>query len=279
MAETALTPPGDDEPLEPTPEPEPEPSPAPGFNFRDHIPEDLREEACLADFKDLGSVFKSYVHAQKQIGQSLTPPGEDATPEDRAAFWQKLGAPADADGYVKAAQEAGLEIGEDFKRLAEKALASGISTSAMTELIGEYNAILTEAGEVNAKSADAAVQSLRGEWGAAFDKNMGLAQQVVKAFGGDGLIGALEASGAGNNTAVIKAFAAIGASLASEGLIDGSAVGAMTKQDALAKAEEIMLSPVYLSETGEAHKKAVAEVQRLMGLAYPEAQRQGEIVF
>ena len=59
-------------------------------NWRDSIPEDLRDDASLKDITDPGVLAKNYVHAQKMLGTSVRIPGEDAGPEDLEAFYSKL---------------------------------------------------------------------------------------------------------------------------------------------------------------------------------------------
>ena len=59
---------------------EPVSTPEP-VDFRSSLPEDLREEASLADIKDVGSLAKSYVNAQRMLGSSIRIPGQDAGEE------------------------------------------------------------------------------------------------------------------------------------------------------------------------------------------------------
>ena len=278
--ETALTPgaSADDEGVaEPTPDDVTDN--LPDFDFRIHIPKEFAEEACLKDIPDMGTFVKNYVHAQKRIGDLLSPPSPDATPEELTEFYQKMGAPEDIEGYKQAAAEKGIEVGGDFDRLAQVALKRGVSIDAMTDLLLEVNSMEEDSGVVNLKDAETALKVLRGEWGAAFDKNLGLAQKVVTTYGGTDLAVALGESGAGNNPAIIKAFATIGAALASDGIIDGAAAGVMTKQEALNKATELMASPAYLDGKDARHRGVVDEVARLFELAYPEADAQSKLVW
>jgi hypothetical protein len=59
-------------------------------SFIDSLPEDLRSEPSLADFKDLSGLAKSYVSAQKMLGSSVRIPTEEASPEAREEFYSKL---------------------------------------------------------------------------------------------------------------------------------------------------------------------------------------------
>lgn len=80
-----------------------------GGGFLDTLPEDLRGDASLKDFKDVGGLAKSYVETKKMIGDAalLKPPKDPA----QKAEWIKNtrpklvemglleGAPEKADGY------------------------------------------------------------------------------------------------------------------------------------------------------------------------------------
>ena len=59
-------------------------------NWRDSLAEDLRSEPSLKDFKDINSLAKSHVSAQKMLGGSIRIPGEDASDEARQEFYSKL---------------------------------------------------------------------------------------------------------------------------------------------------------------------------------------------
>ena len=244
------------------------------FDFREAIPAEYRDQACLQDIPDYGTMVKNYVNAQAKIGTNLNVPGADASPEQKQEFYQKLGVPETADGYKESFTAGGFEFeGEGTKRLVEKARTNGITPAALIELVKEYNEITGGAGDLSGEeiapafNSDDTINSLRQEWGADYDRSLGLAQQVVKSY--PGLADGLASSGAGNDPAVIKAFAAIGASMANSGLIDGAAVGAISREDALSKADALMATPAYQNSSDPAYKTTFAEVQRLFEQAYP----------
>ena len=83
-------------------------TPAPGTtlggggepSFRDSLPEDLRDHASLKDFNDVGSLAKSFVHAQSMIGSDkINLPTDKSTPEQWSQFYKELGRPDSVDGY------------------------------------------------------------------------------------------------------------------------------------------------------------------------------------
>lgn len=71
--------------------------------WHDSLPDDLRADLSVQQYverNDLPGLVKSYVHAQKSLGQKpIGIPGENATDEERAAFAKAFGVPDEADGY------------------------------------------------------------------------------------------------------------------------------------------------------------------------------------
>lgn len=240
------------------------------FDFRSMMPQDMASEPCLQDIPNYETFVKNYVHAQKAMGGMVKIPGEDSTPEDLASFHQKLGAPAELKGYDEVIP--GQQWLEGTEPLREAALKAGVTVGQFKAMHEAYDGIMAARGTANANDSQAIMNELRSEWGADTDKQIGLAEQVVSTFGGEELLKSLDATGAGNNKELIRAFAAIGKSLASEGIIDGSPVGAITKESALQQAETLMADPAYMNGSAPNHKALVSEVSRLFAVAYPESR-------
>ena len=70
------------------------------INFKDLIPEGFKEEKSLENFNSMEDLVKSYLHAQKLVGQDKIPvPNKHATDEDWNEVFSKLGAPDSPEGY------------------------------------------------------------------------------------------------------------------------------------------------------------------------------------
>ena len=249
------------------PTPETSTSTTESFDFRSGIPSEYAEEACLKDIPDYGTMVKNYVHAQKAIGGMVKIPGQDATPEELASFHSKMGVPENIEDYDKALDgETWSEGSEPLKEAFKKAGLTVNQVKILREGLGEVQAGLSTKNEANAQNI---LNNLRVEWGSDMDKNLGLAKQTVATFGGEELAKSLESSGAGNDPVLIKTFAAIGKALASEGLIDGSNHGAVTKDAALQQAETLMADKAYSNTSDPRHSQVTSEVTRLYQIAYP----------
>lgn len=60
---------------------------------------DYGKEAMFADFKDAQALAKAYKDTKTLVGQKLGIPGDDATPEAKAAFHKAMGVPEAPEGY------------------------------------------------------------------------------------------------------------------------------------------------------------------------------------
>ena len=67
-------------------------------NWKESLPDDLRDNPSLKSIQDVPGLAKSFIHAQKMVGADKIPvPTEHATKEDWDAVYSKLGRPATPD--------------------------------------------------------------------------------------------------------------------------------------------------------------------------------------
>lgn len=116
-----------------------DPSGTEAVEFPEWVPEDLRlpENKSLAKFKDPIDVAKSYLHAERRLGNSVQLPKEDAADDEVTKFWQKLGTPEKEDGYQ-------IDLPEEQKAMfTEEALADVRSAAFKAKIPGkQLNAVL-----------------------------------------------------------------------------------------------------------------------------------------
>lgn len=62
------------------------------------LPEDLREDPSLKDYKDVVGLAKSHISLNRMLGSSIRIPSEDASPEARKEFLDKV---SNVDGVIK----------------------------------------------------------------------------------------------------------------------------------------------------------------------------------
>lgn len=248
--------------------------------WRLSLPDEIRSHPILDKFKSPEDVIKSYIEAQKFLGREKIPlPPKDATKEDWDVVFNALGRPESPDGYELPEVELpeDVEIDEEFlAEFKEKAHELGLNKTQVGEFYKWYmdkmGGMLAEMEELQAERRAEAEAQLRKEWGAKYEENLKKAQSVLKNFADEDVLTEIEASGLGNNPALIKIFAKIGQSL-SEDALEGKSAGRFTMTPEEAKKEILRIKsdpnhPIN-DEFHPEHKQALEYIESLYKMAYP----------
>lgn len=256
----------------------------PDPTWRDTLPDDLKNEPSLQLFADVGTLAKSYVHAQKAMGSDkIVKPSKHATPDDWKKVFKELGVPEEKDYKLEFADEEKGQLDEKFTAFFNQLAAKEqlFPDKAKKVLIESAKYIKqAETERIAAQKADQqkALDGLKNEWGAAFDIKSKQAELAFNTFGKDieGFKEFLISSGLGNHPAAIKMFAAVGETL-KEGRMIGKTpeggTGALTPKEALQKANDILAGSQthpYWDTQHPNHKNAVQELKELYDMAYPK---------
>ena len=259
-------------------------SAAPTQDWRTAIPEDLRSDPSLTDIKDVGNLAKSYINSQKLIGKNrISLPGEGATNQEWGQFYDSLGRPEKPDAYnfgERPVMAEGLEYDEQFegafKNLAHQAGLTSNQAKTLFDGYHEYvNGKVTSEGQDSAAQAGQWVDSLKKEFGKAYDERVDLAQRAVQTYGSPELNEWLDNTGMGNNPMIVKMFAKIGEGLA-EGRSDATSQRSFTMTPDQARQEiarynrDSDFMQAYNSGDHGGHAEAVAKMNNLFQLAYPD---------
>jgi len=243
-------------------------------NWRDVIPEDLRNVPVIQQTKDITSMAKQLINAQKALGGKIKIPadGDTAGWDD---VYNKLGRPESVDGYKVTRPEVveGIQYDEGReKSFLETAHQLGLNNSQVNALINwNQEQAKMQLGK-SAEMAKDAVSTLKGEWGNAFDERLAITERLVDKYGGDDVEMALQ-----DNPTLIKFIYELG-----HNLIEGSAVGegkagfTMSPREAIEEINKKMRDPnftkAYYSSKDPTHESAVEEMKRLNEMAYPEME-------
>jgi hypothetical protein len=268
-------------------------------DWRAALPEAVRADPALKDFKGVPELAQSFIETKKLVGTSIRVPPPEAGPEARKAFverlqkdapelvlvpedeklraevegsiWQKLGRPKEAKEYsVQGVDLApGIEVNEDELR-------------ALGTKIGLTKAQYRELAKVVAGEKGAALQAvkqnqaaLKKELGAAYDERLGAAAAAARKLGAPEAMvkaikeGALPLEQAKVWIAVAKAIGGEGAQVGGQGAGGG---GGLTPAEAKARAAEIRQRPEYWdrSKNPGLHDTLIAKHAEYMQQAYPE---------
>lgn len=288
-----------DSPPSPVSTPEPAATAAPG------APQALsallsEEYAGLADkYADANEMAKALTHSQQKLSSQnrVELPTQDSTPEDRAAFFNRLGRPDTPDGYevppipedfmVRERPEAQLQ---DFLTVAHE---EGLSAKQVARL-AEWHAATTNTMHIASMEAMRAAgidaeATLKKEWGDSYDQKIAFAKDAIRTFDnctddcpeGEYRQFLIE-SGGTNDPRVIRYHAAAGLPLA-EDVFHRGGTGPITVEnspaEALEKLATIRKDPAWLKAFNDQrdpkHAEVVAQRDALMAEAYPEETATG----
>lgn len=188
----------------------------------------LREHPALAKYATKDEAVKALVHAQRMLGrrpEGYLPLPEDHAPERMAEIYATLGRPDSPDGYAMP----DMDLPEDFKMDADflnefraHAHELGLTADQVAGLYTWFLPVAVRAMESKRQATETArgreLDALRSVHRGATRDVLTRALQCVRALGGDELLDALDATGAGDRAAVISAFARMAPLLLENGL-------------------------------------------------------------
>ena len=242
-------------------------------DWRDTLPEELRNDPTLQNYKDVESLAKTVVHQQKMIGSRIPLPKND---EEKAELYNKLGRPTDPTKYDLSIPDSHKQhfnetaVGE-FKNVAHKIGLNNDQVNALLQY--QVNQIdntgqLQEA-QMNVQREEAE-QTLKQEWGYDYDKNLRSAMRAIDVYGDEGLKEVLNGP-AGNDPAMIKFFARLGQEVTEEMAknTQNNTVAA-SALDAKQEIEQIMADPKnpYFDASHRDHKSMVERMRQLHEKVY-----------
>jgi len=125
----------------------------PPASWLDSLPDDIKKDPSLAMFKEPAALAKSWISAQKMIGaDKVIIPGEKASDEEKAAFYQKIGRPASADKYDVKLPEGYKLDDATLNSVKETAFKLGFTPAQLAGVIefdAQRTAAAMEAGKAN----------------------------------------------------------------------------------------------------------------------------------
>lgn len=174
-------------------------------NWRDNLPEGIRDHVSLKDIKDIGALGQSYIDAQATMGSSIRIPGPEAGAEALTAFHTKLsekvpgliptpnrenadqmnalyktmGRPDDAEGYEYPEGVDATKMA-DFAKLAH---TLGLSKAQYSKMVGSLQDFTVQQQEAATEAFLTAQRALKQEWGIVYEDNLTLVNSVMKGTG------------------------------------------------------------------------------------------------
>ncbi len=248
--------------------------PAAAPDWTTGLAEDDRGYVTNKGFKTPQDVLTSYRNLEKTFGvpqeRLLKLPENLDSPEARAV-WERLGAPKEAKDYNL------VKDGTD-KQLAEWAQGifheTGIPVKAAEKIIAKWNERATAEQTQSKEKFDSMVTNseaaLKKDWGAAYEQNINLAKQGVKALE---LTGA-EVDGLERTIGrerLFKKLRDIGAGIGEAPFVGGRPApdAHMGPEQARQKLNEMMQDRGFTTKFIAGDTEAKAQMERLQKMAYP----------
>lgn len=258
------------------------------------IPEaPVRELMTQKAYSNPAVLATAYYNLNKHVSGNdnvVQIPGENATQEQRDNFLNKLGRPVDPTKYdLTEAFKEDVAANPQFKPSARFetfartfAFKNGLTNAATVEAVREFrkmeNEEMIEATERKKAENDAAVEALKGVYGANYDSNLAAGQRVYKALGlDDKTTAAIEKSM--GDAPVIDLLCRIGMKSAEPEGFKGSGGGGgnplHTQEAAAAEITKLNGDPafqaVYTNKNDPGNKAAVERMSALFAKAGDKA--------
>jgi hypothetical protein len=238
------------------------------LDWKSSLPSELANDPTILQFKDIESLAKTVIHQQKQMGSRIPLPKND---DEYNELYNKLGRPEDASKYKTKIPEGMDSYFEEntlneFKNVAHQI---GLNQKQLDALI-EYQTksiqySLEKQPAVLSAQKNETEQNLKQEWGIDYDKKIRAAQRGLQVYG-DPEIAELMNTAAGNNPAVVKLFARLGAEV-TEDMTQNTQNNnlAISRLDAKDEIEQIFTNydHPYFNGKHPEHKSAVERVRQL----------------
>ena len=174
---------------------------------------DAEKAGKLSKFEKLSDLASAYLEAEGKLGSSIVKPGENASDEERRAFYKSLGVPDAADKYSIEGEDAKM-----FREMAYKNNLTDEQAKAFYKSLQEVgnNAIAAQkaAFEQQAKDTQAALQK---EYGKDYPTKIEMLKRGVATYGGEKMGAKLQQAGLLGDYDVVKMFILLGEQSAEAG--------------------------------------------------------------
>lgn len=279
----------------PTPGGNPNPGNQP-TDWRTSLPEDLRSEKVFEsikgkDWTEAGPVLaKNYVNAQRMVGaDKLVVPGPNASAEEQASFYNKIGRPETADKYtyrlpegVKAEQLNKTVMDSWLKEMHEAGVPAKAAERLLSKYLADEFATHNAAKTNTTKTQQGWELSLKEKWGAKYDESLNYAKFALKEYGdpAGNLSKFLDATGLGSHPEVLDFFQRVGRTLSDDKARTGRSAGFSATPRNPAEAQDQLNAfntnkdkqKALFDRKDIGHDAAVAERKALFEAAFPASE-------
>lgn len=255
----------------------------PPADWRAALPEDIRGEATLGKFSDLGSFAKSYVNLERMLGNEKVPkPKTDFDPgnPEWQMFLDAAGRPKSADEYkfAEAQMPDGLtydgKLEGAFKSVFHTAGLNGKQAQMLRDAFVAYQVENYQAGMTEIENdANARREAMKRELGSGYDGWAKAADVAQKEFVSDTLMEKITQAGLHRDPEWTKVLGKIGKAMIGEEKLKTQGGASMdTPADFKTKSDEYRAThaSALFNPAHPEHKLRSEELWRLTQRAFPE---------
>jgi len=248
-------------------------TPEVNVDWKQSIPEDIRADKSLESIKDVGSLAKSYIHAQKLVGSDKIPiPNKYANDEDWSEVYDKLGRPKTPGEYKYDIPENANVNKKSLESFSDQAHKLGLLPTQANGMVKFYNEMLAqELQDSNSKATatlEKANKELKQEWGQAYDSKMQKARAVALSVIDKEFLHSThlnDGTKLGDHPTIIKAFAALADKMGEDNIVQASGPSYLTPAQLDKQIHELQQTgSAYWDKNHPNHDAAVQEVQTLI---------------
>ena len=255
-------------------------TPETNTDWKASLSDELRAEKSLENIKDVSSLAKSFIHAQKLVGADKIPvPNKHATEQDWDAVYKRLGRPDTPDGYKYNLPEDQNVNAEALKTFSNHAHKLGLLPNQAEGMVKFYNQMRAEELAAADSTATAgrqkAMDELQAEWGQAYNQKITAANNVVREVFPKGFMSMNLEDGTklGDHPAVIRAFAALADKMGEDKIVQADGPNYLTPKQ-IDKEIATLQQPgsAYWDKNHPNHAMAVEEVKALFEQKHAKAE-------
>lgn len=167
----------------------------------------------LGKFGKISDLAQKYLELEGQLGNTLVKPGEDASDEEKEAFYRALGKPESVDKYTIEGEHAQL-----FRELAFKNNLTDDQAKAVYASIKELGEKAIAQQQANyQQQAKATQEALQSEYGKDYTKKIEMLKRGVNTYGGKDVAEKLQQAGLLADKDIVKMFILLGEQSAEAG--------------------------------------------------------------
>ena len=177
------------------------------------ITKDAAKAEKLSKFAKLSDLANAYMELEGKQGNALVKPGDDASDEEREAFYKALGKPESADKYSIEGDQAEL-----FRQMAYKNNLTDDQAKALYAAVKEAGE--NELAKMQAnyqQQAKATQEALQSEYGKDYPKKIEMLKRGVNTYGGKEVAEKLQQAGLLADVNIVKMFILLGEQSAEAG--------------------------------------------------------------